>query len=225
MVRLYEIYEETNKKSIEEIREIFLDNFQVVHGDYTIDSNGVIDVDGRCDAIFAEHMDRLPVTFGEIIGDFNCVSNGLKSFKGFPRIVEGNLNCSSNLFTSLEDSPQRVNGIYFMCHTCPSLESLKGLSIKHTALIVDDCPIKSLDGLNTPLRELHITWTPELPLLRALYYVTDSLALRGSKEDKTYRKVSRIINDFIKSPENIKKKLIECQYALIKAGFRGNARW
>lgn len=221
MVRLYEIYDEDHKQSIE---EIFYDNFRVVDGRISVDE-GIVNVIGRCDVMLMEPMVRLPVTFGTITDDFNCVEQGLTTFKGFPKMIGGSLNCSKNLFTSLEHSPSQING-HFMCHSCSSLETLKGLTAKGTSLVIDECPIKSLEGLNAPLQNLHITWNPDLPLLRTVYYVTDGVLLLGQTEDKTTRRaVSRIINDFIKSLENAKKKLIDCQYALIKAGFKGNAKW
>jgi hypothetical protein len=39
------------------------------------------------------------------------------------------------------------------------------------------------------------------------------------------KKIEDILNINIQTYSNIKERIYRCQYALIKAGFRGNARW
>lgn len=61
----------------------------------------------------------------DVFGDFNCMSQGLKGFKGvkFGR-VSNNFCCDNNLLTSLVGAPKSVGG-YFSCMN-NQLTSLEG---------------------------------------------------------------------------------------------------
>ena len=76
---------------------------------YTINSKGEIDVDGRVDIGFLflnnKAIEELPYKFGRVNGSFD---------------LSGNTN-----LTSLKNCPDVVGG-YFSCSFCPQLDSLKG---------------------------------------------------------------------------------------------------
>jgi hypothetical protein len=90
---------------------------------YTINNNGLVDVDGDVD-LSSKSLDKLPVNFGTVTGHFSCYNNLLVSLEGSPIKVGGYFDCSDNHLTSLEGSPREVGGS-FNCHY-NQLTSLEG---------------------------------------------------------------------------------------------------
>jgi hypothetical protein len=76
---------------------------------YTINSDGSIDVDGRVD-LYKKGLTELPLRFNKVTGYFLCDDNNLTTLKGCPRWIGGNFICSYNQLTSLEFSPDYVGG-------------------------------------------------------------------------------------------------------------------
>jgi len=133
---------------------------------YTINSDGTIDVDGNINLI-SKGLTKLPLKFGKVSGYFNCYNNNITSLKGSPKSVGGNFHCGgnslislkfctqsvgggfycfSNYLTTLEGCPQSVSG-YFSCYDnklttlefCPS--SVGGFNCSRNNLIsLDFCP-------------------------------------------------------------------------------------
>ena len=62
---------------------------------YTINPTGVVDVDGDIDFV-GQNLEKLPLRFGRISGNFNCSGNQLTTLKGAPKEVVGNFYCSDN---------------------------------------------------------------------------------------------------------------------------------
>lgn len=133
-----------------------------------------------------------------IIGDFNCSNNQLTSLRHGPAMVSGEYDCHSNQLTSFEGLPGVLGG-GVNCSLNP-LTSLKGLDFN-----------SKIEGLIT------ITYSENLPLLR--------LCVSNYQVDTCNEEVNSIINHCIKSYPNLKERIIKCQYALIKAGFKNNAKW
>jgi hypothetical protein len=94
---------------------------------YTINSDGTIDVIGDVDLFYC-HLIKLPLKFGKVTGNFNCGNNKLTSLEGSPREVVGGFYCQSNQLTTLKGSPIKVGGDF----TCTSnkLISLEGCTKK-----------------------------------------------------------------------------------------------
>ena len=80
---------------------------------YTINSDGSIDVNGDVD-LFNEGLTKLPLKFRNVKGNFYCYDNRLISLEGAPNSVTGEFNCNNNKLISLEGAPQSVGG-YFDC--------------------------------------------------------------------------------------------------------------
>jgi hypothetical protein len=40
-----------------------------------------------------------------------------------------------------------------------------------------------------------------------------------------YNEVEDLINNYIDTEPELKQRIYKCQYALIKAGYKGNAKW
>jgi len=111
---------------------------------YTINSDGTVDVDGDV-YLSTEALTKLPLKFGKVTGYFNCNNNKLITLEGGPREVgeyfdcsynqlttlEGgpikvgdDFNCNNNKLTTLEGGPQEVGG-YFYCYN-NKLTTLEG---------------------------------------------------------------------------------------------------
>ena len=92
---------------------------------YTINPDGSIDVNGGMNLNFnGRKLDRLPLKFGRVNGNFYCSHNKLTSLEGCPSYVGGNFYCSHNKLTTLEGCPSYV-GRYFSC-SHNQLTSLEG---------------------------------------------------------------------------------------------------
>ena len=76
--------------------------------DYIINNDGSIDVNS---GVYLADMslDKLPLKFNRVGGDFYCNDNDLTSLEGAPKEVVG-FYCSCNKLTSLEGAPQEVSG-------------------------------------------------------------------------------------------------------------------
>ena len=100
---------------------------------YTINSDGSIDVDGnvylhsptlRYLSGARGRLVKLPLKFNVVYGDFLCFNNQLKTLEGGPKEVGGSFNCSDNELTSLVGAPIRVGGEFYCGHN--KLVSLEG---------------------------------------------------------------------------------------------------
>ena len=108
MMKLFK-YDQFIKESKEDIDSICL-KYGIKN--YTINSDGSIDVDGDVD-LSRKNIDKLPLKFGKVTGHFDCYDNQLTSLEGCPREVGGHFYCSYNKLTSLEGSPNRVGGGFY----------------------------------------------------------------------------------------------------------------
>ena len=90
---------------------------------YTINSDGSIDVNGDVD-LYNMKLKYIPFNFGNVTGYFSCSSNKLTSLKGCPKEVGGHFSCTSNKLTNLIGGPVYVYGDYF-CNI-NQLETLEG---------------------------------------------------------------------------------------------------
>ncbi len=93
----------------------WLDKYQITH--YTIQANGVVDVEGDVDLKKKlGRLEMLPIKFGHVAGSFSCAENKLVSLEGVPNIVEGNFDCHDNRLASLAGSPNRIGGNFTCRH-------------------------------------------------------------------------------------------------------------
>ena len=78
---------------------------------YTINSDGSIDVDGNVN-LWDKRLTELPLTFNKVNGYFECGGNNLTTLEGSPKWVGGDFSCVGNNLTSLEFSPDYVGGFF-----------------------------------------------------------------------------------------------------------------
>ncbi len=135
MIKLFEQF--NNEQEIHDIcKEYKIKN-------YTINPDGSIDVDGDVNLSF-DKLDKLPLRFNRVGGDFTCMYNNLTTLRGCPNYVGGSFGCGNNQLTSLEGCPKEVGDTFY----CPSnkLTSLEGLpSILNDELYINNNPISIID--------------------------------------------------------------------------------
>ena len=90
---------------------------------YTIRDDGIVDVNGDVN-LKLEEAGSIPIQFGHVSGNFDCLGNDLTSLAGAPQSVGGWFNCANNKLISLTGAPRRVGG-YFNCGN-NNLISLEG---------------------------------------------------------------------------------------------------
>jgi len=112
----YKIFESINEDEIHSICNKY--NIE----NYTINSDGTIDVDGDVN-LHNKGLTKLPLHFNRVSGDFNCYKNKLTDLEG-PQSVGGDFYCYGNKLTSLEGAPKSVGGD-FLCFD-NQLTSLEG---------------------------------------------------------------------------------------------------
>jgi hypothetical protein len=103
-LKLFESFEEID--SICEICEIY--NIE----NYTINSDGTVDVDGDVD-LSRKGLTKLPLNFGKVTGYFYCYNNKLTTLEGSPISVGGYFGCYNNKLTTLEGGPREVGGDFY----------------------------------------------------------------------------------------------------------------
>lgn len=217
MVRYNEILKENDERIENDLREYFRpahertvwregETFEIVNGKVNI----LREADGCIINKFGVRLEELPIQFGSVVGIFDCRNIGLKTLKGCPtKILPGSYDsifrCNNNQLTSLQYLPSNINAM-IQCENNPFI-SLEGITEKTNALSVD------------------ITYSPDLPLLRLLLSKQGNAFFKDKSPQKEAQEVEKIINDCIATEPNVKKRILDCQYALIKSGYKGNAKW
>ena len=90
---------------------------------YTINSDGTIDVGGDV-FLQVKNLYKLPLKFNRVSGNFYCNDNKLVSLEGSPKEVGGNFSCHYNQLISLEGAPKIVEGDFYCNYN--NLTSLEG---------------------------------------------------------------------------------------------------
>ena len=89
---------------------------------YTVNPDGSVDVKGSVN-LSHKNLNRLPLKFGKVSGNFYCYSNQLTKLEGCPTEVRGYFYCYSNKLTTLEGGPTEVSG-GFVCSHNPLLKEM-----------------------------------------------------------------------------------------------------
>ena len=136
MIKLFEQF--NNEQEIIEIcKKYRIEN-------YTINSDGSIDVDGNVDLSYMKLV-KIPLKFNKITGVFVCCGNQLTSLEGCPKEVGGGFNCSDNRITDLQGIPSVVNG-RLNCRN-NNLTTLKGFPmIIYDSLNLQENPLSIIDS-------------------------------------------------------------------------------
>jgi hypothetical protein len=126
-LKKWKLFESVNELEIHSLCEEYdIEN-------YTINSDGTIDVDGGVD-LGHKGLTKLPLKFNKVSGHFFCDDNQLTNLKGAPSSVGGIFDCSDNQLTTLKDAPKSVVAEFYCYNN--KLISLKGLEFKSFKFII-----------------------------------------------------------------------------------------
>jgi hypothetical protein len=179
---------------------------------------------------------HFPVIFNTITGEFYIKNDSLESLIGSPRVVKKRFSVEADNLESLVGGPKIVYGDY----TCISakLISLQGLPdrIKQGGLYLSQCPLitlEEIEKITTDIsQDISISYYDHLALLRLLRLLSPDFTHSTTQvifEEEPVPPAVVIIQKYLKKllvdRMPWKRAIIECQYELIKAGFKGNAKW
>ena len=117
MIKLFEQFN-NEQEMIDICKEYNIQN-------YTINPDGSIDVNGDVRLIYMG-LDKLPLRFNRVSGNFICARNRLTSLEGSPKYVSGFFDCANNQLDNLEGSPKEVGSDFYCNYN--KLTSLNGCS-------------------------------------------------------------------------------------------------
>jgi hypothetical protein len=167
-----------------------------------------ITVDGASCSLNSDNkLSKIPFRIYRCVGMYRCSDNDLTTLENVPTIVNnGSFNCANNPnLISLKYCPTTVEG-YFVARGNYGLKSLEGIEMD-----------SKITG------PLFVDYSDSLPMLRTLV-VKRGVKFLGASADEKAKAFEAIIKQYAGN-DNLKKSLIECQYELIKAGYKGNAKW
>jgi len=183
------------KNPTQQIEQLLTKHFTIT-GSHTIDPvTHQVHVKGH--VIMDSDLSQLPVQFGRVTGYFDCSHCKLKTLSGAPVHVGGSFMCDHNLLKNLHHAPVHVGGSFMCAHN----------------------PLQSLTGAPDHVGDTFvITYSSHLPLLRVL------VAHMGVSLEQGPTPLKAILND----PAHVgkgKAVAVPVTVKLIRAGFKGNARW
>ena len=203
--------------------------FGTVSGDFVCHDLGVVSLQGSphtvmgnfwCQNSSLESIPRLTSLEGGprvVHGGFSCMNNLLTNLVGAPEQVGDWFGCDTNLLTSLQGAPEKVGGSF-------SCWNNKLTSLEHGPKWVGSdyaChknPLTSLSGFPQHVADVvRVSYNKNLPLLRLL-----GVTHRRILVDNAPKAVIKILQAYVGQG---KPGAIKAAVELVKAGYKGNARW
>jgi hypothetical protein len=235
MVKYSEILKETINQEQKEQIEIQLLNYFNVEGRRQVNDNGTVTVFGNCSLRKQNgtYPSKLPIKFSIVFGRFTCYYiDGINTLEGSPNDTNEFLWTGTTI-TNLIGAPTIVRGDCTL-EDNDLLSSLEGCPLQIQGnLTFTGCTNLILDWNGVPNCKVngttYIPYHKDLPLLRMLsedYF--DSKIQVGFTSNDALKSVYKIVKSFMLGNTSLvsrKQAIYECQYALIKAGYKGNAKW
>jgi hypothetical protein len=161
---------------------------------WSVNSKGLVDVEGSFDCRVQELGDFLGIRFGKVSGSFWCYGNQLITLEGSPRVVGRSFYCSRNPLISLEGAPKVIKGEFCFKNTLFKY-NLPSFLNEIDDIKPDEIPLLLTHHFFTPqvIKE-QITKNPNFP-----YYVSLAWNTEGFK--KTQEELKKTL------PENILLKI------------------
>lgn len=171
---------------------------------------------------------RIPIKMGRVQGKFSCHSCELETLENAPILVTDSFSCYDNLLESLAGGPQSVGsqsmgGGTYSCHG-NFLKNFEGAPQHFSGYFVGTkqlgTGLQSVDGLPTQARLVDITYQSNLPMLKLI-------------NQKRVNVRSAIIGDVMYDLTDIiadhagegKAGALKAAVQMVKAGYKGNAKW
>lgn len=163
---------------------------------------------------FSPH--ELPVAFGHVKGNFSINTNGLKSLKGCPNIVDGHFDCDQNDLVDLQGAPEHTGSFY--ARSC-NLTSSKGVSKTiNGGLYIWGNTLKKMDHLPLKAQIISMDYHEKMPLLGCLATVDKSVLLSGDVPVL----VQQIVDKYAGKGRS---GALLAAAELIRAGYKEHAQW
>lgn len=225
--------------------DIILQQQVKIYGDYHIESDGTVNVDG--DVEYSVSINQLKVQFSTITGNFSRSNSSsktprLNSLQGFPRKVMGQMSVARSRVTNLHHAPNQVNGSFYAYH-CENLHSLQGAPrwvggefiayncalthLQGAPLIVKGMfdvsgnPLANYDHVPEECTAVILPYNRQAPILKLLVYPRVEFRWDGITHGN-HTVVNTIMRKYAGQG---KAGAIKCAAELIKAGYKENARW
>jgi len=207
-MKYIKIFEEFKEGELTKEQREWLDS--VVLGNWVVNAQGKIDVEGTVFCVDFKQMKRLPVKFGKVSGGFNsrdCSSletlegspeevgdgfsvawcTSLKTLEGAPKIVKGSFLCyECDSLISLQGAPEKV-GKYFYCDNCVRLTTLEGAprEVGDTFNCNECHNLTTLKGAPTVFKAFRYEHLPKVPQAELdLLELDKKLFIEWLKSDK-----------------------------------------
>mgnify|MGYP001298282849 FL=1 len=103
--------------SIKEICE----KYKIIN--YEINEDNTIDVFGNVD-LWDKKLNKIPLSFNKVTGNFSCSYNNLTSLEGCPKWVGGDFSCHYNKLSDIDYGIQIVDGNFYCNNN--KITTLKG---------------------------------------------------------------------------------------------------
>ena len=189
-LRDYRLFE--SRDGLTDEQRKFLD--RIAHGRWSVNSEGLVDVQGDFYCSGQGLEDFLGIRFGKVSGGFYCRNNQLRTLEGAPRVVGGDFYCYGNPFISLEGAPKVIKDSFCFKNTLFSYNLQSFLNeIDH--IEPDEISLLLTHHFFTvEVIKEQITKNPDFP-----YYVSLAWNTEGFK--KTQDELKKIL------PENILVKI------------------
>jgi hypothetical protein len=234
MVRLYEIENSLSspESTTDQLMQMYFPTAPFSY--YDINKDGTVDAKEQLELSRRNKIKKLPVIFKSISKGLKVFDNTLESFEGLPDEVKGVLMLASNKFTSLNGMPRYVFDLSIWNNPITSLDGLE--KSYATFLRLDWTPDLPLLRCLSHCDSLDLNNEQDQARKASSIINEFNRDLKNKRQDVLNHHMDRVPNTDGWSKEEIedlkrhhrgimKKGIYECQYALIKAGLKGNAKW
>lgn len=186
----------------------------------SVNARGELDV--TADKVTLRTPGSIPVKLGTITGDLDVAKMQLTSLNNCAHTVKGRFWCEDNQLTTLKGGPRRVSDAYVCSDNL--LSSLEGIGTCEEIIINSSQPrsvqaLKDLSHLPPKADSVEVSYNKQLPLLRLLSYNMFNVT---KPPHSLEHPVQEILEEYANQG---KAGVIKCAAALIKAGYKDNARW
>ena len=171
---------------------------------------------------------RIPIKMGLVQGRFSCYGCELETLENSPIMVTDNFSCYNNQLESLAGGPQSV-GSQSMgggTYSCSGnyLKNFEGAPQHFSGYLVGvkqmGTGLDSVDGLPTQARLVDLTYQSDLPMLKLINQ--KRVNIRAPLTGELMMDITDILNDH--SGEG-KAGALKAAVQMVKAGYKGNAKW
>jgi hypothetical protein len=192
---------------------------------YNYDPSGGVSMEGTINVV-GSTLERIPVKFGNVGGNFSWVAGSLSSLENGPTQVGGNYIVTGGTFASLAGGPTSVGGDYsVMANT--ALTSIDGVASNIGGMLLfDRCSkLTSLEGIHEKVQSVETLTVTDCPIQSNIlgvmmieglqsFDLDPGSTIRGDIANKM-RKAASIVRKHIESEA---RDPFACMDELIEAG-------